>query len=261
MSEPELQNGPSIAQRLADVRSRIDSAARRCDRQAEDITLLGASKYQSPEIVAASLRAGLRCVGENYVEETNAKRPVIEKLIADAESAVEPVRWHMIGALQRNKVRLAVTLFDVIETLDRNSLAVELDKRAAAAGRQIDAFVQVNLSRESQKAGIQEEELPALLESCALLQNLRITGLMTIPAASSEPEDSRRDFSRLRELHDGLRNCPGGDSLSELSMGMSKDFEIAIEEGATVVRVGRDLFGERPGTPAPRGPAKEGTSQ
>ena len=246
MSISDSERDHAIAERLREVQARITAAAERSGRRPEEIVLLGAAKYQTPEAVVASIRAGLRHLGENYVQEADAKRALVQSQFETSASLVNDVRWHMIGALQRNKVRLAVTLFDVIETLDRQSLALEIEKRARTAGRQIDAFVQVNLSREEQKAGISEEELPALLESCAPLEHLRITGLMTIPAPSPNPEDSRGDFARLRELRDDLAKAPGGDALRELSMGMSKDFEIAIEEGATVVRVGRDIFGERP---------------
>jgi pyridoxal phosphate enzyme (YggS family) len=155
----------------------------------------------------------------------------------------------MIGALQRNKAKLAVSLFDVIQTLDRASLASEIDKRARAIDKCIDAYIQVNLSEEPQKAGVLEQALPELLALCAPLANLRIVGLMTIPAPVPNPADNRPVFARLRSLRDMLRTQPGGEALRELSMGMSRDFEIAIEEGATVVRVGSDLFGPRPAKP------------
>jgi len=247
---PDTSRSLEVRERFARVRRRIEAAADRAGRQPGEITLLGASKYQSPEVVAAALRAGLVCLGENYVQEAATKQPEIAALLGSASPGLPPLappRWHMIGALQRNKARLAVTLFDVIETLDRTSLAMEIDKRARTAEKQMDAFIQVNLSRESQKAGIREEDLQALLESCAPLANLRITGLMTIPAAAKEPEDNRRHFAQLRALRDRSRGSPGAEALEELSMGMSQDFEIAIEEGATLVRVGRDLFGEREG--------------
>ncbi len=243
-----------IAERLASVRTRIAAAAARSSRNSDDITLLGASKVQSAEVVAAALRAGLHCLGENYVQEAAAKKPAIAALLTGHQPPTDAPRWHMIGALQRNKAKLAVSLFDVLETLDRPSLAVEVDKRARAADKCIDAFIQVNLSEEPQKAGVSEHALPELLSQCAPLEHLRVIGLMTIPAPVPDPDHNRPVFARLRSLRNELRDQPGGDSLTELSMGMSRDFEIAVEEGATVVRVGSDLFGPRPSAPEAKEP-------
>ncbi len=232
-----------IADRLESVRTRIEAAAARGGRACDQVSLLGASKFQPPEIVAAALRAGLLCLGENYVQEAAEKKSALAALLGATEA---PPRWHMIGALQRNKAKLAVSLFDLIETLDRLSLALEIDKRARSIDKRIDALIQVNLSEEPQKGGIGEAALPELLASCATLENLRVIGLMTIPAPVSDPAQNRTVFAKLRTLRDRLRQRPGGEALRELSMGMSRDFEIAIEEGATVVRVGSDLFGPRP---------------
>jgi pyridoxal phosphate enzyme (YggS family) len=241
----------AITDRLACVLARVEAAAARASRTSDPITLLGAAKFQSPETVTAALRAGLLCVGENYVQEAAEKIPAITaelaaELGADDALARAP-RWHMIGALQRNKAKLAVGLFDVIETLDRTSLAREIDKRARAIDKQMDAFIQVNLSEEPQKGGVAEAGLADLLADCAALKNLRIVGLMTIPAPVEDPAQNRPVFAKLRALRDSLSGEPGGEALRQLSMGMSRDFEIAIEEGATVVRVGSDLFGPRPG--------------
>jgi pyridoxal phosphate enzyme (YggS family) len=245
--DPELD--AAIADRLSNLRARIETAATSSGREASDVTLLGASKIQSPEAVAAALGHGLRCLGENYVQETAEKQPALAALLgATGGSEAKPL-WHMIGALQRNKTKLAVSLFDVIQTLDRPSLAVELDKRARAIDKRIDAFIQVNLSREPQKAGIDEQSLLELLAQCAPLANLRVVGLMTIPAPVPDPADNRPVFAKLRQLRDTLHSQPGGAALSGLSMGMSRDFEIAIEEGATVVRIGSELFGPRPAKP------------
>jgi pyridoxal phosphate enzyme (YggS family) len=238
----------AVEQRLARVRARIAEAAARSGRDPNDITLLGASKYQLPPRIVAALRAGLTCLGENYVQEARDKQPMVEALLgADADAVTLPrPRWHMIGALQRNKARTAVELFDAIETVDRASLAKELNKRAGAAGRSIDVFLQANLSREPQKAGADESDLPALFETCTGLEHLRLVGLMTVPAASEDPNANRPVFAKLRELRDEFQQQAGGEDLVALSMGMSHDFEVAIEEGATLVRVGRDLFGPRP---------------
>lgn len=241
-----MSNKLSITQRIERVRERIDEAAKRSGRRSDEVTLLGASKVQSADLVFEALRAGITCLGENYVQEAAEKQTAVNALLDSTAANVAPPRWHMIGALQRNKAKLAVSLFDVIETVDRSSLATEIDKRARAQSKTIDIFIQVNLSGESQKAGIEETGVGGLLESCAALENLRVTGLMTIPAPVEDPADNRPVFAQLRNLRDGLRPAPGGEALEALSMGMSRDFEIAIEEGATVVRVGSDLFGPRP---------------
>jgi pyridoxal phosphate enzyme (YggS family) len=243
VSDPAAEDECRVAENLATVRERIAAAARGAGRHPEEITLIGVSKRQPVERVAAALGAGLGHLGENYVQEAREKRTRIEALLGSAPGP----RWHMIGGLQRNKARAAVEIFDCIETVDRPALARELNKRAAAAGRVVDVLLQVNLDREEQKSGILEEALPALLEACGTLEHLRVVGLMTIPATSEDPERSRPEFQRLRALRDALRSNPGGESLRELSMGMSRDFEIAVEEGATLVRVGTAIFGPRQG--------------
>ena len=250
---PDLTNSlelePAIADRLVKLHARIEAAAASSGREASDVTLLGASKIQPPAAIAAALGHGLRCLGENYVQEAAEKQAALAILLGEAATPEAKPLWHMIGALQRNKAKLAVSLFDVIQTLDRPSLAVEVDKRARAIDKRIDAFIQVNLSREPQKAGVDEQALPELLAQCEPLANLRIVGLMTIPAPVSDPADNRPVFAKLRSLRDSLQGQSGGSALRELSMGMSRDFEIAIEEGATVVRIGSELFGPRPSKP------------
>ncbi|MCH8878935.1 MAG: YggS family pyridoxal phosphate-dependent enzyme [Planctomycetes bacterium] len=244
VNDPELD--AAIADRLSKLRTRIEAAASSSGRDGADITLLGASKIQAPKVIAVALQNGLRCLGENYVQEAAEKQPALAALLGEPTAPEDKPRWHMIGALQRNKAKLAVSLFDVIQTLDRASIALEVDKRARGIDKCIDAFIQVNLSEEPQKAGISEQALPELLAQCAPLANLRIVGLMTIPAPVSNPAENRPVFARLRTLRDSLHSQSGGESLRELSMGMSRDFEIAIEEGATLVRIGSDLFGPRP---------------
>jgi pyridoxal phosphate enzyme (YggS family) len=229
-----------IAARLAAIRERVAAAAQRVGREAGEIALLGVAKRQPVELVRAALDAGLRDLGENYVQEAVAKRA----LLAGADGGSEP-RWHFIGQLQRNKVRQVVPIFDVVHTLDRESLGDELERRCAAADRRLEVLVQVDVSDEPQKGGVAPERLPALLEAGARWPHLALTGLMAIPAASDEPEASRAAFARLRELRDAQRGRPGGQDLRELSMGMSGDFEVAIEEGATIIRVGTALFGPR----------------
>jgi pyridoxal phosphate enzyme (YggS family) len=229
-----------FATRLAAVRSRIEAAARRAGRDAREITLVGVSKRMPAERIAEAARAGLTCIGENYVQEAREKRAAL----ADCPQAL---RWHLIGNLQRNKARDAVALFDVIETVDRAALAEELDRRTAAAGRTLEILLQVNVSGEPQKAGARPQDVAALLAACAALPHLRVTGLMTVPEAADDAEATRPAFARLRALRDALRAAPGGQNLRDLSMGMSADFEVAIEEGATLVRVGTALFGPREG--------------
>jgi hypothetical protein len=229
-----------FAERLASVRARMAAAAQRAGRDPREITLVGASKRMPAASVAEAARAGLACVGENYVQEAREKRAAL----ADCAEA-QGLRWHLIGNLQRNKAREAVALFDVIETLDRAELAQELERRAAAAGRTLEVFLQVNVSGEPQKAGAQPEAVPALLAACAGLSHLRVTGLMTVPEVADDAEATRPSFARLRALRDALRAESDAASLRELSMGMSTDFEVAIEEGATLVRVGTALFGPR----------------
>ena len=198
-----MTNEPSIAQRLAIVEARITDAARRSGRSRDDITLLGASKVQPPEAVFASIQAGVTCLGENYVQEAAEKQPAVNALLAAAVPAIAPPRWHMIGALQRNKAKIADSLFDVIETVDRTSLAKEIDKRARSIDKTIDIFLQVNLSREAQKAGIEESALEDLLDACTSLAHVRVVGLMTIPAPVDDPAENRPVFAKLRTLSSG----------------------------------------------------------
>ncbi len=241
MSEPT-----PIAERLTALQERIAAAARRSGRSPDAVRLVGVSKRVDPERIAAAVEAGLRDLGENYVQELRDKRPAVEaQLEARGGRTAGALRWHLIGPLQRNKVRPALELVDRIASVDRLSLAEEIEKRAAAAGRRIEVLLQVNVSEEPQKAGVLPDALPELLSACRPLEHLTVCGLMAIPAASDDPERSRPAFARLRHLRDSLRNGPGGDELVELSMGMSGDFEVAIEEGATEVRVGTALFGPR----------------
>ncbi|MCH8889850.1 MAG: YggS family pyridoxal phosphate-dependent enzyme [Myxococcales bacterium] len=218
-------------------------AALRVGRKPEEITLLGVAKRKRPELIVAAVRAGLRDLAENYVQEAAAKIPAVNAELKNAGLAAP--RWHFVGQLQRNKAREVVRLFDVITSVDREPLGTELERRAAQEDRRLDALLQVNLSAESQKGGVDPGALPKLLEASTRWPHLRIVGLMSVPAATEDPEDSRPAFARLRALRDELRGEPGGKHLSELSMGMTGDFEIAIEEGATIVRVGTAIFSPR----------------
>ena len=231
-----------LAVRLAEVRERIARAAARAGRRAEQITLVGVSKRQPAEAVATLVELGLSHCGENFVQEAREKIPRVGALLA---AGVPAPRWHFVGRLQRNKAKLAVQLFDVVEAVDRIELAEAL--ATAAAGRTLEVLLQVNVSAEAQKGGADPEALAPLVEAVSRLSALRLVGLMAVPAASEQPEQTRPAFARLRELRDGLCRSTPGLTLPELSMGMSADFEIAIEEGASIVRVGTALFGARGG--------------
>lgn len=231
----------AAAQRLAGIRARIEAACQRAGRDPAEVTIVGACKRQPVERIAATVMAGVGELGENYVQAARDVRPAVEALLVGR--GVAPPRWRMIGHLQRNKARLAVEVFDAIDTVDRPALARELDKRAAGRTAPLDVCLQIDLSGEAQKSGAAPEDAGALLAACAACPRLRVVGLMTMPEA--DPARARKAFARLRALRDTLRDAPGGESLRELSMGMSGDYEVAVEEGATRVRIGTALFGER----------------
>lgn len=230
-----------IADRLSRIHERIAGAARRAGRSPDDVRLVAVSKRQPVERIAAAVRAGVRDLGENRVQEARDKRAAVLAAIGDAARP----RWHLVGSLQRNKAGLATELFDSIETVDRESLAASLARHAREASRRVPVLLQVNISREPQKGGVAPERAAELLAACREHDSLAWVGLMGIPAANRDPEASRAAFAQLRALRDTLQGQPGGDSLRALSMGMSGDFEVAIEEGATSIRVGTALFGER----------------
>jgi len=230
-----------VADRLNGLQSRVKAACARANRDPEEITLVGACKRQPIERIAAAVDAGLAELGQNYVQEAESVRPQLEALLTERNLPLP--RWSMIGHLQSNKARQALQCFDKIDSVDRIKLARQLNDRAQNAGRTVEVGLQVNVSGEPQKAGIDPAEAPALLEACSALPALRVVGLMTLPSAN--PERARQAFRQLRELRDTLRQRPAGRDLQQLSMGMSGDFEIAIEEGATHVRIGSALFGER----------------
>lgn len=218
---------------LKRVMDRIAEAALRKGRDPSQVRLIGATKRVNTERILEAIEAGLRDIGENYVQEAQRKQPIIGP----------KVHWHMIGRLQTNKARHAVKLFEYLHSLDSLELARELDKRAKTEGRKVKVLIQVNLSGEATKAGIKAEEVPPFLERISGLEWLEPIGLMTLPPPPKDPEDSRPFFRALRELRDALEEK--GFRLPELSMGTSDDFEVAVEEGATMVRVGRAIFGER----------------
>jgi pyridoxal phosphate enzyme (YggS family) len=243
---------PDVAARLAALHARIGRAAARAGRSPDEITLVGISKLKSAAMVVEAVAAGLRYVGENYVQESVVKIPEIKEELAKRGLAVP--RWHFIGRLQRNKARHVVEHFDVVETVDRLRLAEELDRRAGQAGRVLDVLLQVNVSGEAQKGGVDPDALPELLAASAGWRHLRTVGLMAIPAPAADAEATRPAFAHLRTLRAALADSAAGAAsggraagaaLRELSMGMSADFEVAIEEGATIIRVGTAVFGAR----------------
>jgi hypothetical protein len=238
MSDPS-----QVAARLREVEARVAAAAARVGRSPAEVQLVGVAKQVAAETVALAVAAGLAHVGESYVNEAREKLPQVSALL-DRQGLAWP-RWHFIGRLQRNKARSVATSFDCLHSLDRPELGDALDRHAAAAGRRLDALVQVDLAGEPQKGGISPDSVPALLAASTRWPALRLVGLMTIPPAAADPEQSRPAFAALRALRDALRSVPAGAALCELSMGMSGDFEVAIEEGATIIRVGTAIFGPR----------------
>lgn len=243
-AEPDAAEVAAVAERIGALRARIEAAARRAGRDPAAVRVIGASKRQPTARVVAAVRAGLRDLGENYVQEAASKISAMKEILGP-EAAAE-LRWHGIGHLQRNKAKEAVAAFACIHTVDSPRLAAELEKHAAAAGRVLPVLLQVNVSRETTKSGVEEAALPGLLAALAGHPHLAVVGLMGMPAPTEDPEAERPAFARLRALRDELRDAPGGGALAELSMGMSHDLEVAVEEGATWVRIGTDLFGPRP---------------
>ncbi len=221
----------TVADRLSRVLDRVREAERSAGRPEGSVTLCAVSKTFPAEAVAEAVAAGATDVGENRVQEALTKRPEAEALGARA-------RWHLIGHLQSNKARRAVELFDVIQTVDSVDLVTRVDRVAGELGRRPELLVQVDLGHEAAKTGAVEGELGAIVEAARSAANVELTGLMTIPPFFDDPEAARPFFRRLREL--GERHGVAG-----LSMGMSHDFEVAVDEGATLVRVGTAIFGGR----------------
>ncbi len=228
----------SLIENISQVFKRISRSAMRVGREPQDIMLVAVTKTVPPERVMEAIEAGLRIFGENRVQEARQKIPEIMKITPDLK-----ISWHMIGPLQRNKVKYAVRLFDIIHSVDSLDLAQEIDKEAKKVKKIQDVLIEVKLSHEETKHGIKPERLFELLEKCSALKNINVRGLMTIPPYSINPEDARPYFRKLRELLEEANSRKF--ALKELSMGMSGDFEVAIEEGATIVRIGTAIFGER----------------
>lgn len=235
-----------VAARHARVVERIARAAERVGRAPEDVTLVGVAKRQPLPRIVAAVHAGLRVLGESYIQEAQALRPRLEAALEDDPATTGiALEWRMVGRLQRNKAGIAARLFDAIETLDRPALVDTLSRRAVAEERSLDALVQVSLCGETQKGGCEAADLPDVARRVLDAPGLRLRGLMTIPAADPDPEAARPVFRRLRELGALISDLDPSLERVELSMGMSADLEVAVEEGATLVRIGTALFGER----------------
>jgi len=220
------------------------AAARRAGRDPSAVRLVAVSKTFPAEAVLEAANAGQTDFGENRVQEALQKQQALQKI---AQSADLPIRWHLLGHLQTNKARKAAPAFAMIQSVDTVELLDRLDRSALEAGTRPELLIQVDLAGESTKFGARPTDVPALLEAGAACRAARLVGLMTLPPAPDEPDDSRRWFRRLRELREQwLAAGTPDDMLRELSMGMSGDFEVAIEEGATMVRVGTAIFGSRP---------------
>ncbi len=234
----------SIASNLAEIRERIARAAQRAGRKPDEVALMAVSKNHPASAIVEAIAAGQKLFGENRVQEFAGKRDAVL-----AHSA--GTKFHLIGHLQSNKAARAVELFDGIDSVDTLRLAERLNEAAEQLNRRLDVLVEINVGGEKVKSGFdpESEELRTLLDAQARLASLTIRGCMTVPPFTEDPEGARGCFRRLRELRDRL-SAQSGLALAELSMGMSHDFEVAIEEGSTCVRVGTAIFGARP-YPAP----------
>ncbi|HXG20752.1 MAG TPA: YggS family pyridoxal phosphate-dependent enzyme [Methylomirabilota bacterium] len=225
-----------IAANYVRIREEVAAAAVRCGRRPESITIVCAAKTKGPEAVQAALAAGATDIGENYVQEAQQKM----------KQVTLPARWHLIGHLQRNKTKLAIQLFTMIHSLDSAPLAQELHRQCEKHNTTVRTLIEVNLGGEPTKSGIAPEGVESLLETVAALPRVRVEGFMTVPPPSPNPEAARLYFRTLAQLCQRYERFPAGNiELKELSMGMTDDYLVAIEEGATMVRIGRAIFGER----------------
>jgi pyridoxal phosphate enzyme (YggS family) len=224
-----------ISSNIDAIKQRIALAALRADRDPLSIKLMAVTKTVGQERILKAIEAGLTMLGENYVQEAK------DKIAAIGDQA----QWHMIGHLQTNKAKYAVKLFDFVHSVDRLELAQELDKRAGQINRKLNILIEVNSGEES-KSGIEKTQALELVRHVAVLPNLSVRGLMTMAPYSNNPENSRPYFKALHDLRDDINRAGITNiQMDELSMGMTDDFEVAIEEGATIVRIGRAIFGKR----------------
>jgi hypothetical protein len=226
-----------VKERLQQVKNRIADAARACGRDPADVRLVAVSKTVDADRVAQAIEAGADILGENYIQEARDKFNALYD---------RPVSWHFIGHLQSNKAKYAVRMFDLIHSVDSHKLAKALDKEAGKNDKVQDILIQVNISREETKSGIDAAEAVELLTGIGALKNVRVKGLMTMPPFFDQPEQARPYFRQLARLRDRISEAGIPDvDMKELSMGMTGDFEAAIAEGATLVRIGTAIFGAR----------------
>jgi pyridoxal phosphate enzyme (YggS family) len=231
----------TLSERLADVNRRIEHACARVGRPPGTVALVAVTKTVPAEIIQAAVDAGVRLAGESKVQEASAKLSQVRGGVA----------WHMLGHLQRNKVKKAVAIFDMIQSVDSEDLAAEIDRRAAEAGKVMDVLVEVNTSGEDTKFGASSEDCIDLVGKMSHLRHISVRGLMTVGAFTPREEAVRAGFRLLRDLRDAIRRANIEHvKMDFLSMGMTSDFETAIEEGSNMVRIGTAIFGERRGSPA-----------
>ena len=228
--------GEGVRERIEQVRRRIAEAAGRSGRDPNDVQLVAVTKSVVVSQIREALDAGLTVFGENRIQEAKGKVALLSS---------PSIQWHLVGTLQTNKSKLAVELFELIHSLDSVKLAASMDRHGAALRKQVRALIEVNLEGESDKSGLHESELLPLLQACRAYAHLTIEGLMAIPPFHRNPHDVRPYFRRLRLLRDRAAETHPDFRLRHLSMGMSNDFEVAIEEGATLVRIGTAIFGNR----------------
>jgi pyridoxal phosphate enzyme (YggS family) len=226
-----------LVKRIQNIKKRIEEAADRCGRNPSTVRLVAVSKTIPVDRVKEAIKAGVTVLGESYIQEAREKFNQL---------ATSPVSWHFIGHLQSNKAKYAVRLFDLIHSVDSFKLARELNKHAQKNAKIQNILIQINISKESSKSGADAANVLDLINQVCHLESLSVKGLMTMPPFFNDPEKARPYFSALRDLRDRIRKeTPPEISLDELSMGMTGDFEVAIEEGATLVRIGTAIFGER----------------
>ena len=228
--------GEGVRERIEQVRRRIAEAAGRSGRDPNDVQLVAVTKSVAVYQIREALDAGLKVFGENRIQEAKGKVALLSS---------PSIQWHLVGNLQTNKSKLAVELFELIHSLDSAKLAAAMDRHGAALRKQVRALIEVNLGGESDKSGLHESELLPLLQACRAYAHLTIEGLMAIPPFHRNPQDVRPYFRRLRLLRDRAADTHPDFRLRHLSMGMSNDFEVAVEEGATLVRIGTAIFGNR----------------
>ncbi len=225
-----------VAANYRKIINRIGDAASKAGRKPEEIKLLAAAKSQTVGLIQAAIAAGVRLIGENYVQEAEDKRKIIS----------EPAEWHMIGHLQSNKVKVALNIFDLIQSLDGLALALELDKEGKKKDKTVRTMIEVNLGDEASKSGVGQDKVAELLKRVGDLSYVRVEGLMAVPPFKENPDEVRPYFRALKDLQVELQCLQISNvNLNQLSMGMTHDYLIAVEEGATIVRIGTALFGPR----------------